>query len=194
MSLSGFAIAEDKVWPDGKIRTFQDVRSKLNNSSPNPLTGLIDLANAGDSDAQAVVGAAYFIGDELPKDMALGLRYLRMAAAKGHADALYNLGVIYDEGNGVLQDKESAFKLYLSAAHKGHPQAQNNLSRFYVDEVVIKKNIVKAHMWLNLASAQGNDGSRTSRDAIAKYMTPQEIRTANQLAKKCLESRYKQCD
>jgi hypothetical protein len=49
-------------------------------------------------------------------------------------------------------------------------------------------------MWLNLAAANGNSASEKGRNLIAARMNPKQVAEAQKLAKKCLESNYKDCD
>ena len=45
------------------------------------------------------------------------------------------------------------------------------------------QDIVQAHMWFNLAAAQGNKLARKNRNYITKLMTPAEITEAQRLAR-----------
>ena len=44
------------------------------------------------------------------------------------------------------------------------------------------KDIVRAHMWLNLSAAQGDASATKNRDSIAAMMTPAQIAEAQKLA------------
>ncbi len=46
---------------------------------------------------------------------------------------------------------------------------------------------VQAHMWFNLAAAQGYEGAAKNRDPAASKMTPARIAEAQRLAKEWLE-------
>ena len=50
-----------------------------------------------------------------------------------------------------------------------------------------------AHMWYNLAAAQGNKNAVKYRDLVAHKMTQQQIAEAQKLARECLASKYKNC-
>ena len=50
-----------------------------------------------------------------------------------------------------------------------------------------------AHMWLNIASANGEKRSTTFRDFIAEQMTPSQIAKAQELARQCMKKKYKDC-
>jgi hypothetical protein len=55
-------------------------------------------------------------------------------------------------------------------------------------------NSVKAHMWLNLAAANGYLDAIKGRDNVSKTMSPQQIAQAQQMASACQASNYKNCD
>ena len=44
---------------------------------------------------------------------------------------------------------------------------------------------VKAHLWFNLAAANGLSVAKVSRDVVAKALTPDQIKQAQQLASAC---------
>jgi hypothetical protein len=64
----------------------------------------------------------------------------------------------------------------------------------YVKGYGVAQNYVTAHMWFNLAAANGEVAAIKGRDDLAKLMTPQQIAQAQQLASNCLASNYKDCD
>ena len=45
----------------------------------------------------------------------------------------------------------------------------------------VPQDYVQAHMWYNLAAAQGEKNSRILRDSLAKQMTPTQIAEAQKL-------------
>jgi uncharacterized protein len=47
----------------------------------------------------------------------------------------------------------------------------------------VPQDYVQAHMWLNLASAQGNAAAMNARNEIAPIMTPAQIAEAQRLAR-----------
>jgi len=85
-------------------------------------------------------------------------------------------------------------KWYEVAAEQGYSKAQHNLAVMYVKGYGVAQNYVTAHMWFNLAAANGEVAAIKGRDDLAKLMTPQQIAQAQQLASNCLASNYKDCD
>ena len=53
---------------------------------------------------------------------------------------------------------------------------------------------VCAHMWFNLAAAQGDANGVKNRDIVAKQMTTQQIAAAQKLARECKARNYKNCN
>ena len=71
------------------------------------------------------------------------------------------------------------------AAEQGDATAQVNLGVLYNNGQGVPQNYVQAHMWYNLAAAQGADISvqaRTNRDGVVARMTPAQIAEAQRLA------------
>ena len=77
-------------------------------------------------------------------------------------------------------------KWYRLAADQGLDLAQSNLGNMYDNGYGVPQDYIQAHMWLNLASAQGNEDARELRDTLADMMTPSQIEEAQRLARKWL--------
>jgi TPR repeat protein len=56
------------------------------------------------------------------------------------------------------------------------------------------KNLVSAHMWFNLAAANGQGMGRWMRDEIAVSMDPEDIALAQRRARACMMSGYRACN
>ncbi len=54
----------------------------------------------------------------------------------------------------------------------------------YANGQGVPQDYVQAHMWLNLAGAQGNKVAAKNRDIVAKLMTPAQLAEAKRLAGK----------
>jgi SOS response regulatory protein OraA/RecX len=57
----------------------------------------------------------------------------------------------------------------------------------------VLQDSVYAHMWINIASANGYKTGAKSRDIISKQMTPSQIEKAQELARQCIKKEYKDC-
>ena len=132
------------------------------------------------------------------QDYATAVRLWKPLADKGNASAQNNLGSMYDKGQGVLQDYKEAVRLYRLAAAQGNGAGQINLGAMYGRGQGVAQDFARAHMWFNLAASSltGDDRktASTNRDIIAKMMSPSQIEKAQDMARKCQASNFKQCD
>ena len=75
----------------------------------------------------------------------------------------------------------------------GNIEAQFHLGKMYADGKGTLQRNTHAHMWFNLASANGHTSGAVERELIAKKMTPSSIERAQDLAAKCMKSNYRDC-
>ena len=90
------------------------------------------LAEAGQSDAQFLLGELYIVDDIIEHDFALGIEWLKKAAENGHADSMYLIGHCYENGLGVLKNSNDAIFWYRKASDLGHEDATERLEQ--IDE------------------------------------------------------------
>ena len=126
-------------------------------------------------------------------DFDTALKTFRKLAEQGHVIAQYNLGHMYDSGLGVSQDYAEAVRWYTRAAEQGNAGAQFNLGILYEYGAGLPQNNIMAHMWYNLASANGAENAGEWRDERAGLMTTADIAKAQSMARKCMNSGYKNC-
>ena len=75
-------------------------------------------AEAGDADAQALLGYLYEHGRGVTQDYILAVHWYTCAAEQGHPTAQYLLGLMYDKGHGVERSDKLAYMwINLAAAH-----------------------------------------------------------------------------
>ena len=146
------------------------------------------LAEKGDAEMQAVLGAMYGKGLGVRRDYTEAIKWYRKAAEQGNASAQNNLGAIYDRGQGVPQDYTEAIKWYRKAAEQGVVVVQFNLGVLYDNGEVVPQDFVQAHKWYNLAAANSTDKevrekAAKNRDLVAEKMTPEQIAEAQKLAR-----------
>ena len=148
-----------------------------------------------------IFAAAVWAGDREDADAALrkddfttaAILYKKVAE-QGDRLAQYNLGMIYSLGEGVLQDYAEAVRWFKLAAKQGDSDAQYELANSYYSGEGVLQDYVKAHMWMNISAASGDKYARKERNAFNKKMTSQQIAKAQEMAKRCLTSKYKDCD
>jgi uncharacterized protein len=119
-------------------------------------------------------------------------------AEKGDVRAQYNLGLLYASGLGVVPDYQAALKWHRLAAGQGHAGAQSAIAQMYAKGYGVPQDNVRAHVWYSVAVESSTAGSKEElmkdRDNLASRMTPHQIQKAQELAKRCLESKFKKCD
>lgn len=157
------------------------------------LENWLPLAERGDALAQANLGVMYHTGRGVPQDYVEAVRWYRLAADQGDARAQTSLGEMYEFGRGVPQDSEEAARLYRLAADQGDTPAQTNLGVMYELGRGVLQDYVLAHMWLNIANANGAE-SGPRRDTVAEHMTREQIADAQARARVCMSSGYQDCD
>src|SRR5918996_826710 len=155
-------------------------------------------AAQGNVPAQYSLGLAYEKGQGVPQDYQEAVKWYRIAAAREDEWAQTRLASLYAEGKGVPQDYREAVKWYRLAAAHGNELAQVNLGVMYTKGRGVGQDFVRAHMWFNLAAAASTGNSRDTatenRDRIASKMTAEQIGTAQEMARRCQESKLKNCD
>ena len=93
------------------------------------------------------------------------------------------LGSMYEDGLVVLRDYGEVVKWYRRAAERGFAEAQVNLGFRYVKGQGVARGLVRAHMWSNLAAAQGAEMAMDNRAIVAATMTPDQIAEVQGLAR-----------
>jgi len=152
------------------------------------------LAERGNESAQFNLGIIYHKGLGVQYNYMAAVKWYTLAAEQGNAPAQYNLGVMYRLGQGVAQNYKTAVKWYTLAAKQGSAKSQFNLGVMYAKGEGVLQDNVNAHMWLNISSLSGKiKNASKNRDIVAKLMTPDEISTAQKLAKTCIANDYKGC-
>ena len=156
------------------------------------------LAAQGHQWAQRRLGLIYAEGKGVPQDYQEAVKWYRLAAAQGYAAAQSSLGLAYEKGQGVPQDYQEAVKWYRLATAQGNQFAQINLGVMYTNGTGVRQDFVRAHMWFTLAAAalsgDSGDTATKNRDRIASKMTAEQIATAQEMARRCQESKLKNCD
>ena len=58
----------------------------------------------------------------------------------------------------------------------------------------VRENHGRAHMWWNIAGANGHEAAREGRDHLERDMTRAEVSRASELARVCMTSDYQDCE
>jgi TPR repeat protein len=81
------------------------------------------------------------------------------------------------------KDYETALKEWQPLAEEGDALAQYNLGVMYANGQGVPQDYVQAHMWVNLAAAQGYEMAVKGREILTKGMTSNQIAEAQRLAR-----------
>jgi uncharacterized protein len=131
-------------------------------------------------------------------DYALAAGLYRPLAEQGNAEAQRLLGVIYYAGQGVPQDYQEAAKWYRKAAKQGNADAQLSLGVMYRNGQGVSHDFVRSYMWLNLAATAVRGDLKKyamkSLDTVAPHMTAAQIVKAQEMSRRCQQSKFKECD
>ena len=116
------------------------------------------IAKEGKVWAQLQLGIKYLEGIQgFDKNVAEGVRYIRMAAEGGYVEAKFSLGIFYYEGEGVSQDYNIALDWLRQAADEGYAPAQYMMGRMYYHGEGVDKDYKEALIWFKKAADQGYD-------------------------------------
>ena len=80
-----------------------------------------------------------------------------------------------------------------AAAEQGIGSAQLGLAAAYVGGWGVIGDYVYAHMWLNIAIANGAEEARGTFETLKQKMTSSQIAEAQRLARECVKKEYKNC-
>ncbi len=118
--LTGAAVAGD--WEDG----YADYQRR---DFPAAVKKWRNVAEAGNPNAQSLLGEMYAFGQGVPLNYPEAHRLLRMAAAQGVAKAQFKLGSMYEKGHGFEKNPAMAHRWYGLADAAGHPDAYKDRQR-----------------------------------------------------------------
>ncbi len=184
--------AERQVWlntqPEDAVGQFQrgkmyDRGEGVKQDKALALKWYRKAADQGYAEAQLLLGIIYDQGIGVPQDYAEAVDWYRKAAEQGYAKAQYNLAAMYDEGLGIKQDFLQAGDWYGKAAEQGYAKAQFNLGSMYLNAEGVAQDNVQGYMWLRLAASQGLEDKVKNRLALARNLTPAQIKKGKILAR-----------
>jgi TPR repeat protein len=144
---------------------------------------------AGDAEAQLLLGLAYLDGRVVEKNAATSLVWISKAAEQGHPMAQNSLGIAYRDGRGTQQNHAEALRWMHKAADQNYSQAYCNLGLAYYNGQGVPENPAEAVNWfrkavehdnacgqtmLGVAYAQGRGVAKDSKQAIELYRNAAE--------------------
>jgi uncharacterized protein len=124
------------------------------------LTDILRRAEAGDAEAQVLVGLALDRGKGVAKDRAKAVEWFRKAAEAGHPVGQNALASAYATGDGLPQDYPQALEWYGKAAAQGYSSAQANLGFACYGGQGVAQDRAQAAAWFRRAADQGHPGAQ----------------------------------
>ena len=112
-------------------------------------------AERGHASAQNNLGACYYFGKGVSKDLREAAKWYRREAEQGVDQAQFNLGNCYYCGEGVTKDYAEAAKWYRRAAERGYVDAWYNLGVCYHKGDGVPRDSTEAAYWFCKAAKQG---------------------------------------
>ncbi len=96
---------------------------------------------------------------------------------------LHSLAVDLELGRKKPPDYARAAATYRKSAVLGYSLSQNNLARLYETGLGVPRDPVVAHVWYLLAAASGDSVLIANRDRSARQLLPDQVASAESLAK-----------
>jgi uncharacterized protein len=147
----------------------------------------LPLAEGRDHRAMYALGSMYAVGNGVPMDLKIALKWFRKAAAYGRPDAQYKIGLMYERGLGIKQDYRKALNWYGKSAKSEFGLAQYKIGQMYIAGHGVKQNYIKAFAWLKMAIAQGIEDKDNTLLKLTSELTPEQLTEANNLSHKYTE-------
>ena len=101
---------------------------------------------------------------------------------------------MYTNGRGVPENDVEAVRWFRLAAEQGYARAQFRLGLMYGFGSGVPQNNIRAYVWYSVAAAQGLEVARSNRDIIADRLTPEQLARGQDMATRCFESDYQDCE
>lgn len=209
--LRTYAPGYSELYPDDRVPTQDDYKIVYR--------WYQHAADQGDPTAMANLGLMYAEGRGVARDYLAAFEWYELAAGyggrstqldflytkakaqQGHAQAQYDLSIKYQKGLGVrrelyVENWRAAFKWNKLAAQQGHAEAQVMLCERYFKGRAsngVSRDLSRAYMWCHIAASHGNEEYVRRRDEIREYLDDRHINKGLELARECLDSRYRKC-
>ena len=113
-------------------------------------------AAAGDVHAMLELGMAYTVGLGTPIDRASAVKWLRLAAEKGHERAQFIFGQMCLRGELLPKDPQEAVRWFRLSAAQGNADAELSLAQAYESGEGVMPDEKEYLRWLKLAATHGH--------------------------------------
>ena len=117
---------------------------------------MLDVARAGDAQAQCELGKCYAEGENVEQDYKESLYWFNEAVKNGDFMALACLGVMYELGRGVKADINKAIEYYQRAAYENDPTGIYNMGLcYFYGKGIVKENKKRAINYITEVAEAG---------------------------------------
>ena len=121
------------------------------------LSYLYTAADAGEADAEALLGQIYYNGQGTTAVLSESLKWHTLAAEHGNADSQFDMGLFYAMGEGVAKDEKKGFEYFEKAAAQGHVQGIATIGKLYFQGHGVKEDRQKAIECFERAASMGDE-------------------------------------
>ena len=154
----------------------------LNVQTEDDIEEITKKAEAGDADAQYILGIHYEFGEAVRKSALQAAKWFRLAAEQGHVKALNSMGYFYRDGVGrVRRNLKRALQCWIKSARAGNPQAYLNLAETLQAGLDLPPNLPVAYVLCKASGLQETVGAETLK-AITSRMKFSEIDEAEKMS------------
>ncbi len=142
---------------------------------------LLQLAELGDSNAQARIAWMYRNGEGVEKNDQLAFQWMKKSAEKGDSVAQDNLGVFYRDGIGTDMNKAEAVSWFRKSAIQGNPEGQGNLGQALIDGNGVERNYYLGYVWSGISAKSGkSEFAKNNLVQVGGALKPEERAKADQ--------------
>jgi TPR repeat protein len=126
-------------------------------------------ANAGNAEAQYLMGYSYERGQNNPRNLELAAQWYQKAVSNNFARAQHRLGLMYATANGVPRDFSKTVALFEAAAKQKYPAAQMDYAMLLYSMAPPEYvNKPEAYAWFEVIKANYSDGYSSIRELHEK--------------------------
>jgi uncharacterized protein len=119
---------------------------------------------------------------------------LHMAGELESWEAQRYLSELYFRGPFFPQNYNEAIRWLRVGAGQGTPDAQSTLAREYWTGSRVLQDKIKAYVWFSMAVMQGDAEFVSDRDDIEAQLSIGELSIARELATRCWDSDFQDCE
>ncbi len=144
-------------------QSYEEGRSAyINGDYSTAMNILSPMAEAGDAEAQKMLGIMYDYGQGVDEDPNTALQWYIRSAEQGQTAVQYQVGAKYFKGETIPQDYNEAARWWQMAADGGQVDAQFNLGLMYFRGMGITQDDVTAAGMFQQAAEQGHGNAQYS--------------------------------